>query len=224
MGDLGGSRDGRKAIPMVTTSQAASRRDTAANNEPDEVDTTGGREVLERVRCGDRAAFEELFLSHHGLVFSVAVGVLRDPAQAQEVAQEVFLQLWQQAPRFDPALGSATAWVKRVARCRAIDRVRSCENAGARDTRYAAAQHIVDSDTVIEQVLHGQEQVRVREALQRLTPQQRQSIVLAYYAGMTTTEIADQLGVNRSTIKSRIRDGLRRLTAVLQNGPETLAS
>ena len=208
---------------MVIALQAATGQNAAAG-EVDGADGTGGRDLLRRVGCGDRAAFEELFLSHHGLVYSVAVGVLRDRNQAQEVAQEVFLQVWQQAPRFDPALGSATAWVKRLARCRAIDRIRVCENAGARDTRYAAAEHRVDSDTVIEQVLHGEEQVQVREALQRLTPPQRQSIVLAYYAGMTTSEIADQLGVNRSTIKTRIRDGLRKLTASLQNRPETHAS
>ena len=203
---------------MATATQATSAQNAVA-------DVTGGTvaieelSLLQRVADGDRAAFDQLFRTHHGAVYSVVVAVLRDPAQAQEVTQEVFLQVWQQAARFDPELGSTGAWVKRLGRRRAIDRVRTCESAGARDTCYAAADHSVDSDTVIEQVLHREEHGRVREALQRLSALQRQSIVLAYYAGMTTTEIAEQLGISRSTIKTRIRDGLGKLTADLNKAP-----
>ena len=181
-----------------------------------------GRCLLVRVAGGDTAAFDKLFATHHGAVFAVVLSVLRDFAQSQEVAQEVFLQVWQQAARFDPARGSTGAWLKRLARRRAIDRVRSCEGAGARDTRYAADHFTVDADTVIEQVLARQEQRAVRDALGRLRPLQRESIVLAYYAGMSTAEISQQLGVNRATVKTRIRDGLIKLTADL-NPPRTAA-
>ena len=179
----------------------------------------GRRCLLVRVAGGDVAAFEELFASHHGVVLAVVVSVLRDRAQAQEVTQEVFLQVWQQAGRFDPKLCSSVTWLKRLARRRAIDRVRVCESAGARDTRYAVADVVVDADTVIEQVLHLESHAQLRAALRRLRPLPRESLVLAYYAGMSTAEISDQLGVNRSTIKTRIRDGLRTLRAELHEHP-----
>jgi RNA polymerase sigma factor (sigma-70 family) len=114
-----------------------------------------------------------------------------------------------QASRFDPTLGSTATWVKHVARARAVDRVRLCESAGARDTRYTAASRAVDYDTVVERVLRRDEQASLRESLQRLAPLQRESIVLAYYAGLSTAEISERLNVNRSTIKTRIRDGLK---------------
>jgi len=87
------------------------------------------RTLLAKVAGGDQAAFEQLFLRYQAQVYGVVVAVLRDQTQAQEVTQEVFLQLWQQASRFDPTLGSTATWVKRVARARAVDRVRLCESA-----------------------------------------------------------------------------------------------
>jgi len=168
------------------------------------------RTLLAKVPGGDQAAFEQLFLRYQAQVYGVVVAVLRDQTQAQEVTQEVFLQLWQQASRFDPTtLGSTATWVKHVARARAVDRVRLCESAGARDTRYTAASRAVDYDTVVERVLRRDEQASLRESLQRLAPLQRESIVLAYYAGLSTAEISERLNVNRSTIKTRIRDGLK---------------
>lgn len=187
-------------------------------------DGTGNRSLLEQIACGDRVAFDQLFEQYRGQVHGVVVAVLRDQSQAQEVTQEVFLQVWQQASRFDPELGSAATWIRRIARSRAIDRVRVCESAGARDTRYTAANNTVDSDTVIEQILHRDENACLRKALQKLRPLQRESIVLAYYAGMTTAEISQQLNTNRSTIKTRIRDGLINLTTLLQGNPGTSVS
>lgn len=184
----------------------------------------GERCSLVRIARGDTAAFQELFAAHHGAVFAVVVSVLRDRAQAQEVTQEVFLQAWQQAARFDPILGSTAAWMKRLARRRAIDRVRLCHSASTRDSHYAVDNVTVDADVVISQVLHREEHAAVRGALLRLRPVQRESIVLAYYAGMSTADISEQLGVNRSTIKTRIRDGLRKLAADLGDPAEALAS
>lgn len=179
------------------------------------VDAAGRRladgDLLGQVATGDPAAFDQLYLAHHARVFGIVVAVLRDHAQAQEVTQEVFLQLWQQADRFDPGRGSSNAWIGQVAHARAVDRVRSCMTATARDTSFTAASRRRDYDTVIEQVLHGDERAGLRDSLHKLVPLQRESIVLAYYAGMSTTQIAEQLGVNRSTIKTRIRDGLRKL-------------
>lgn len=203
---------------MTTAVKVAAEQDATVGDGAD------NRSLLEQVACGDRVAFDQLFEQYQGQVLAVVVAVLRDQGQAQEVTQEVFLQVWQQASRFDPALGSAATWIRRLARSRAIDRVRVCESASARDTRYTAANHTVDSDTVIEQVLHREESACLRKALQELRPLQRESIVLAYYAGMTTAEISQQLNTNRSTIKSRIRDGLINLTTLLQGSPGTFLS
>lgn len=181
------------------------------------------RTLLEKVAGGDQAAFEQLFLLHQAQVYGEVVAVLRDQTQAQEVTQEVFLQVWQQASRFDATLSSTATWIKRLARSRAVDRVRTCESAGARATRYTAASKAVDYDTVIERVLCRDEQASLRKSLQRLAPLQRESIVLAYYAGLSTAEISEQLNVSRSTIKTRIRDGLKKLTADLQIPSRTLA-
>ena len=180
------------------------------------------RFLLTRVAVGDKEAFEKLFVAYHSAVSALVVSVLRDRAQAQEVTQEVFLQVWQQAARFDPTLSSTGAWMKQLARRRAIDRVRSCESAGARDTGYAAMSVAVDADVVVEQVLQRESHALLQAALQRLRPLQRESIVLAYYAGMSTAEIAVQLGVNRATVKTRIRDGLLKLTADLNDRPTAL--
>jgi len=184
------------------------------------------RTLLEKVAGGDQAAFEQLFLLHQAQVYGEVVAVLRDQTQAQEVTQEVFLQVWQQASRFDATLSSTATWIKRLARSRAVDRVRTCESAGARTPAthpLHRGEQGVDYDTVIERVLCRDEQASLRKSLQRLAPLQRESIVLAYYAGLSTAEISEQLNVSRSTIKTRIRDGLKKLTADLQIPSRTLA-
>lgn len=117
---------------------------------------------------------------HQRRVFGIVVAVLRDHAQAEEVTQEVFRQLWQQASRFDPGRGSTTAWIGQVAHARAVDQVRqvrSCMTATARDTRFTAASQRRDYDTVVEQVLHSDELAALRESLSRLVPLPRESIV-----------------------------------------------
>ncbi len=194
-----------KAGPVVASSQAV--------DEP-QVDSGDGR-LLVQVAAGDQAAFEALYLRYRARVYGVVLTVLRDAAQAQEVTQEVFLQLWQQASRFDPVRSSTATWIQHVAHARAVDRVRMCQSATVRDTRYIATGTQVEYDTVVEQVLHGEDRASLRRSLQRLSPTQREAIVLAYYAGLSTAEISQQLGVNRSTIKTRIRDGLKQLTADL---------
>ena len=201
-----------KAGPVVALSQAV---------ESQTVDGEDSRRLLERVAAGDHAAFDTLYEQYRARVYGVALAVVRDAAQAQEVTQEVFLQLWQQAGRFDPGRSSTTTWIHRVAHSRAVDRVRMCQTATVRDTRFVANGTQVDYDTVLEQVLHRDEAASLRRSLQTLSPMQRESIVLAYYAGLSTAEISHQLGVNRSTVKTRIRDGLRKLTADLQT-PATL--
>ena len=167
--------------------------------------------LLVGIASGDRSAFTSLYCLVEQRVFGLVLAVLRDREQSREVVQEVFLQLWQQANRYDTGRGSGEAWVLHLAHSRAVDRVRLCQTSGVRDARYAALGHVPDTDTVIWDVLLRDEQATVRAALARLTPGQRESIVLAYYSGMTTQEISDRIGVKRATVKTRIRDGLRKL-------------
>lgn len=173
-------------------------------------------DLLDRIANDDRLAFEQFYSHFAARVFGLAVKVLIDRGQAEEVTQEVFLQIWQQMNRFDPARGSAIAWVLHITHARAVDRVRSSHASSVRDSRYAAGQLVRDVDSVVETALLREQQVAVRVALLRLTALQRESIVLAYFSGLTTLEISERLGVGRSTVKTRIRDGLIKLGSEFQ--------
>jgi RNA polymerase sigma-70 factor (ECF subfamily) len=168
-------------------------------------------EMMARVAVGDSAAFETLYDRHAPLVHGMALQVLRDPAQAEEVAQEVLVEAWRTAARFDPSRGSARAWLVTMARRRAIDRVRSSQAAGERDRRAAALSAGPEFDEVSEEVETRLEHERVRECLDGLTTLQRQSIDLAFYRGFSHREVSETLDTPLGTIKTRLRDSLIRL-------------
>lgn len=168
-------------------------------------------DLLDLVARGDTVAFESVYDRLSGAVFGVVLQVLRDPAQSEEVAQEVMVEVWRTAARFDPGRGSARSWVLTMARRRAIDRVRSAQASGEREARAAAAAHDVPFDQVAEAVEAGLERRQVRRCLQTLTELQRESVTLAYYRGYTQSEIAALLGSPLGTVKTRMRDGLIRL-------------
>lgn len=167
--------------------------------------------LLARVAKGDQEAFEVLYDRVAGQVYGLVRRVLRDPAQAEEVSQEVLLEVWRQAPRFDAARGRARAWILTLAHRRAVDRVRSEQAARNRDERVAARDRGPAFDVVTEAVEARAERDMVRDALGQLTDLQREAVELAYYGGYTYREVAELLGAPLGTVKTRLRDGLIRL-------------
>jgi RNA polymerase sigma-70 factor, ECF subfamily len=170
--------------------------------------------LLQRVGRGDQAAFADLYDGVAPLVHGVVLRIVRDPTQAEEVVQEVFVELWRVAPRFDPAKGTVTSWVATIAHRRAVDRVRSEQAARNRVEREAARaerphDEVADSVVAVDQSQF--ERRRVRRALDRLTSMQREAVELAYFGGHTYREVAVLLGVPEGTVKTRIRDGMIRL-------------
>lgn len=174
-------------------------------------------ELLQRAGRGDESAFAALYDALADAVFGTARRVLRDPGMAEEVAQQVMVEVWRTAPRFDPAAGSAVTYVLTIAHRRAVDRVRR-ETAEARRVDRWASSADVGPAEVDDAVIDGLERRRVAAALGSLTPRQREAIDLAFTGGYTHTEIASILALPLGTVKTRIRDGLIRLRDELGEG------
>ncbi|MGW0658731.1 ECF RNA polymerase sigma factor SigK [Streptodolium elevatio] len=167
--------------------------------------------LLARVARGDSAAFEEVYVRVSPVVLGVVLRVVRDPAQSEEVAQEVLVEIWRTASRYDPERGSANAWVCTMAHRRAVDRVRSAQSAADREERAGRRDGSPAYDAVAEEVETRLEREQVRRCLASLTELQRESITLAYYGGYTYREVAELLDVPLGTVKTRLRDGLIRM-------------
>ncbi|MGW1093496.1 sigma-70 family RNA polymerase sigma factor [Streptomyces sp. NPDC002596] len=169
------------------------------------------QELLDLVARGDQTAFAKVYDAVCGPVLGLVRSVLRDPAQSEEVAQEVLVEVWRTAPRFRASRGSAMNWVLTLAHHRAVDRVRSVEATTARERRAALLDRTPEFDEVTEQVESRLEREQVRRCMRTLSELQRQSVTLAYYRGLTYREVAELLSVPLGTIKTRLRDGLIRL-------------
>lgn len=167
--------------------------------------------LLVRSAAGDEQAFAALYDAMAGRALGLAVRVLRDRAQAEEVLQEAFLELWRTAASFDPQRGSATSWVMTLVHRRAVDRVRSAEAASRRDVTYHQQNTAVEHDATAEAAHASLEARRVRKALEALSQVQREAVELAFFGGLTHTQVAGHLDLPVGTAKTRIRDGLIRL-------------
>lgn len=192
----------RHVQPVVSGSSAD---DFAAASPPDAL-----AEFVRRAGRGDQAAFAECYDRLSPTVYGVVLKVVRDPAQAEEVTQEVFVEMWRQATRFDGSRGSVRSWVVTMAHRRAVDRVRS-EQASRNRTERDAAHAVTERDDVAFTVESAFDRARVRRSLAQLTDLQREALELAYYGGHTYREVAALLDVAEGTVKSRIRDALIRL-------------
>lgn len=170
---------------------------------------------LARVGQGDRDAFAALYDRTAGRVLGLVRRLLVDPAQSEEVVQEVYLEVWQTAARYKPERGSAISWMLTMAHRRAVDRVRASQASRDRDVRIGVRDLDREYDQVAEQVEGRMEGDRVRAALAGLTELQRQAVELAYFGGLSHSQIAERLHVPLGTVKTRIRDGMIRLRDAL---------
>jgi RNA polymerase sigma-70 factor (ECF subfamily) len=196
-------RDGRADVPTAArlgdVPDADSARDLSIES------------LLRDVAGGDRTAFAELYDRTSARVMGLVTRLLRDRAQSEEVTQEVYLEIWQQAPRFDANRGSGMAWVLTMTHRRAVDRIRASQKSHERDLRIGIRDIERDFDGVSEAVEIRVENERVKRAMSRLTPLQREAVILAYYGGYSHSEIAQMLAIPLGTVKTRLRDGMIRL-------------
>lgn len=196
-------------------SRWAKRLSGARQPSPVVADPVGA--LLRRAAAGDEAAFAGLYDEVAPAVYGAVKRVVRNPAQADEVTQETFLDVWRTAARFDAERGSAMTWILTVAHRRAVDRVRSEESQQRRAERLRNTSAI-DEAPISEVVIDELDRARVGKALDNLTPIQRQSVELAYFGGHTHAEISALLDLPLGTVKTRIRDGLIRLRDALEEG------
>ena len=168
-------------------------------------------DLLRRSSRGDQTAFAALYDAVSAKVYGLSVRIVRDPAQAEEVAQEALLEVWRTSSRFDPDRGSPLGWILTITHRRAVDRVRAAEAATRRDMVYEQRNQPVHHDSTAEAAQASLEARRVRGALGTLTAVQREAVELAYLGGYTHTEVASMLELPVGTAKTRIRDGLIRL-------------
>ncbi|WP_299166567.1 ECF RNA polymerase sigma factor SigK [uncultured Arthrobacter sp.] len=179
--------------------------------------------LLRQVGLGDEKSFASLYRHTSGRIFGLVRRLVVDPAIAEEVTQEVFLQIWNKASDFSPALGSPLAWMMTFAHRRAVDRIRSEQASRNRLAHWSVSELQTPFDDVTEAVIARDEFLAVRTAFAELSEKQRQAIEMAYYSGLTYAQVAEVLEAPLGTVKGRIRDGLARLRTALEPGPSLVS-
>lgn len=172
------------------------------------------QQTLERMARGDRDAIAELYDRHARSIYSLAVRIVRDQADAEDIVQEVFSQAWRQADRYDATRGNVVSWLLTLTRSRAIDRLRS-RRARPWDTSDRNVPLDLPDETLGPdlQAVSAEQVTHVRAALESLPLVERLALELAYFEGLTHTEVAARLELPLGTVKTRIRHGLLRLRA-----------
>ena len=172
-------------------------------------------ELLVQVATGDKRAFGELYDRLAARVMGICMQVLRNRAIAEEITQEVFVEIWRTAPMFSPERGSAQGWVLRLARSRAIDKLRSRMATLARDERTTMLEQLTRYIDVEEDAITSVEGEHLRAAVNDIGEPHRTAIMLTYFGGLTQQQLADHLGIPLGTAKTRVRDGLKKLKSAL---------
>ena len=208
------SATGTLCLKVMETPNAPNPEATAPPGSPADVNRRLGA-LLEQIARGDQAAFAEFYELTSRRVFGMARRVLIDVELSEDTTQEVFLQVWQNASKFNPEAGSPLAWLMTISHRRAVDKVRSSQSSTDREAKYGASSQDIAHDSVSDEVSSRLEAEAVVRCLETLTDTQQESVRLAYYGGLTYREVAEKLNAAVPTIKSRIRDGLIRLKTCL---------
>ena len=192
------------------------------SNAPEHDDRAIELELLARVAKRERAAFEQLYDRYATILYATAMKFLKEDADAQDVVQDVFIQIWDKAKLYDPAKGKPLTWALTLTRNRSIDRIRAIQ----RRTRLRddfEKETVVDESAGVREALSGvdasEKSQILRDAVGRLSPEQRKVIELAFFGGLTQSEVADRLGEPLGTVKARARRGLMKLKEILGTQP-----
>ena len=202
---------------MNTETITASPSDTA--EAPVRPDQTQERLLLRRIANGDRVGFEELHTRFAGLVYAIFFYVFGDHRDTEDISQEVFLSIWKKAKLYHESKGEPMTWVASLARNRAIDRIRAKERRSRlRDAVQAepdtvAPKAIPDASHMTSTLERGG---IIRSAVMQLTPEQRQVIEMAYFAGLSQSQIAEKIDAPLGTVKARMRRGLGKLRGLVE--------
>jgi len=174
--------------------------------------------LVERIMAGDEGALEALYDRYAGLLFAMLVRILRDASAAEEVLQDLFLQLWRGAARFDASRGSLAAWLLVIGRNRALSRLRGKERREIlADSEEFSIEAVPSSGNLEDEAARAQLMQRLRGAMEALPPEQREAVELAYFEGMTQTEIAERTKCPLGTVKSRVRAAMQTLKQLFDN-------
>jgi RNA polymerase sigma-70 factor, ECF subfamily len=170
-------------------------------------------DLVRAIARGDEVAFAALYDQYSHILFGLLLRILRSRAEAEDVLQEVFLQVWRQAASFDEERGRAFTWMVTLARSRALDRLRAVDERSVKEV----PPDLSGGESAEEAALRNEREEVVRRALATLPEEQRNNLLLAYLSGMSQTEIAEQTGQPLGTVKTRMRAGLKKLSELLRN-------
>ncbi|MFI6868920.1 sigma-70 family RNA polymerase sigma factor [Nocardia sp. NPDC050406] len=172
-------------------------------------------DLLRRIGTGDREAYGQFYRATRALVFTRVRAVVRDPGYAEETCHEVYLQVWRSAAAFDSTRGNALTWLCALAHHQAVDRVRRERIAYGYENQWGVNDYRRPADVVSEEIVRRHDEHAVRMGLTALTQRQRESVVLAFYGGLTYRQVAARLGIGEPAAKERIRSGLAHLRTAL---------